>query len=178
MGDFLFALTDWLRTTFLLDFAFWITETSLSLLMVENFWMVPIAQVIHILSMAAAFGATLMLTLRVLGKAGGTLTVGQAGARYIPWIWWGLVGIAISGLLMITAEPIRNMVNAIFWIKMILLAVTIAITLRFQSGIKARAEAAGPTWVASSGTRTTAVAILILWCLIMACGRWIAYVPV
>ena len=70
MFDLLFAITDWLRTTALLDLSFWITETSISLWMVENFWNVPLAQVLHILSIAAAFGATLMLSLRVLGKAG------------------------------------------------------------------------------------------------------------
>lgn len=178
MMDLLFNFTDWLRGTFLLDLAFWITETRLSLFMVENFWMVPIMQVIHILSISAAFGASLMLTLRINDLAGGARTVGEVSARYVPWIWWGLVVIVISGLLMIAAEPIRNMVNAVFWIKMGLLAVTILVTILFQNAVRAKAEAAGPIWRASGGTRATSVAILVLWCLIMVCGRWIAYVPV
>lgn len=178
MGDLLFGMTDWLRTTSLLDFAFWLGETSVSLFMVENFWMVPIAQVIHILAIAAGFGATLMLSLRVNGLAGGDRTVGEVSARYVPWIWWSLVVIAISGLLMLTAEPIRNMVNALFWIKMILLVVTVIITLGFQKSVRRKAHAAGPVWRASAGTRTISIAIVVLWGLIMACGRWIAYVPV
>lgn len=178
MFDLLFSITDWLRTTLLLDFAFWITETSLSLWMVENFWNVPLAQVVHILSIAAAFGATLMLSLRTLGKAGTHQTVAETSARYVPWIWWGLLVIVISGLLMITAEPIRNMVNAVFWFKMVFLLLTIAVTLGFQKKILAQANAAGAGWQASSGTRLSAVLIIVLWCLIMLCGRWIAYVPV
>ena len=45
MFDLLFMMTDWLRNTFLLDFSFWITETPLSLFMVENFWNVPLGKV-------------------------------------------------------------------------------------------------------------------------------------
>lgn len=178
MFDLLFAITDWLRTTALLDFAFWITETPLSLWMVENFWNVPLAQVVHILSIAAAFGASMMLCLRVLGKAGTHQTVGQVSARYVPWIWWGLLVIILSGLLMLTAEPIRNMVNAVFWIKMVVLVVTVLITLSFQKKVQALALAGGAGWQASSGTRTTAILIIVLWWFVMLCGRWIAYVPV
>lgn len=178
MLDLLFEFTDWLRGTFLLDLSFWITETPISVVMVENFWFVPLVQVVHILAIAAAFGATLMLSLRVLGSAATTLSMEQVSARYVPWIWWGLLAILLSGLLMITAEPIRNMVNAVFWIKMILLVGAIFITLSFQRGIRAQALAAGPGWQASGGTRSTAILILVLWALVMVCGRWIAYVPV
>ncbi|MEO5707922.1 MAG: DUF6644 family protein [Alteraurantiacibacter sp.] len=178
MFDLLFSLTDWLRNTFLLDFAFWITETPLSLFMVENFWNVPLAQVMHILSISAAFGATLMLSLRVLGKAGMGQTMAATSARYVRWIWWSLLVIVLSGTLMITAEPIRNMVNAVFWIKMVLLLVAVAVSLAFQKRVQAAALAGGADWRAPAGTRVTAVLLIVLWCLIMLCGRWIAYVPV
>jgi hypothetical protein len=93
-------------------------------------------------------------------------------------MWWSLLGILISGLLMITAEPIRNMVNAVFWIKMITLVVVMALTLVFQKSVRTKALAGGEAFVASSGTRTTGLLLVILWCFIMFCGRWIAYVPV
>lgn len=178
MLDLLFNFTEWLRTTFLLDLSFWITETPLSLFMVENFWNVPIAQVIHIASIGLAFASLLMLTLRTYEKAGTTLSVSANAARYLPWMWWSLLGIVLSGLLMITAEPIRNMVNAVFWIKMIALAVAMVLTIGFQKGVKTKALAAGDGYVASTGTRTTGLVLVILWCFIMLCGRWIAYVPV
>ncbi|MCL6250760.1 hypothetical protein M3P36_06840 [Altererythrobacter sp. KTW20L] len=162
----------------LLDFSFWLGDTSLSLFMVENFWNVPIAQVIHIAAIGIGFASLLMMTLRVYEKAGMTQPVSANAARYLPWMWWSLLVILLSGLLMITAEPIRNMVNAVFWIKMIALVGTILVTLRFQTSVKAKALAGGAGYVASSGTRTTGLALVILWCFIMFCGRWIAYVPV
>lgn len=178
MFDLLFNLTDWLRNTFLLDLAFWITETPLSLFMVENFWNVPLAQVVHILGIGATFGATLMLSLRVLGKAGTHQTLTAQADRYISWTWWGLLVIVISGLLMITAEPIRNMVNAVFWIKMVALLVVVFLSLGFQKKVRAAGVAGGADAQVSGGMKSTAWIILVLWALIMLCGRWIAYVPV
>ncbi len=70
--------------------AFWMQETGFSLFMVEKFWNVPIAQAIHILSIGSAFGATLMMVLRINGRAGAGLTIEQSGARFLPWIRWGL----------------------------------------------------------------------------------------
>jgi len=178
MGDLLFEITDWMRGTVLLDWAFWMQETGFSLFMVENFWNVPIAQAIHLLSIGAAFGATLMMVLRVNGKAGAGLTIAQSAARFAPWVRWGLLVIVLSGLAMIMAEPVRNMINAVFWIKMIALIVMVLISLGYIRSVSAQAQAAGSGWVASAGAKSTGVLILLLWCLIMVCGRWIAYVPV
>jgi hypothetical protein len=178
MGDFLFAITDWMRGTFLLDWAFWMQETGFSLFMVETFWNVPIAQAIHILAIGAAFGATLMLVLRVNGRAGAGLTIEQTTARFIPWIRFGLVVIVISGLAMIFAEPVRNMINAIFWIKMIALLAMVAISLRYAASVRRAGQTGGVGWQATGGARATGWVIVVLWCVIMACGRWIAYVPV
>jgi len=178
MGDLLFNITDWMRGTFLLELAFWMQETGFSLFMVENFWNVPIAQAIHILSIAAAFGATLMLVLRINGRAGAGLSMEQTAARFVPWIRWGLLVIIISGFTMIFAEPVRNMINAVFWIKMVVLVVMVLISLSYVGSVRKAAVAAGSGWQASGGARTTGWVIILLWCLIMVCGRWIAYVPV
>lgn len=178
MGDLLYNITDWMRGTFLLEWAFWMQETGFSLFMVENFWNVPIAQAIHILSIGAAFGATLMTVLRINGRAGAGLTIEQTSARFVPWIRWGLLVIVISGLTMIFAEPVRNMINAVFWIKMIALIVMALISLSYIRSVRAKALAGGSGWQASGGAKSTGWVIVLLWCLIMVCGRWIAYVPV
>lgn len=178
MGDLLFNITDWMRGTFLLEWAFWMQETAFSLFMVENFWNVPLAQAIHILSIGASFGAVLMLVLRINGSAGQALTLEQVSARFVPWIRWGLLLIVISGMAMIFAEPVRNMINAVFWIKMVLLVALVLISLAYIRSVRAAAVAAGTGWQASGGAKLTGWAIVLIWCLIMVCGRWIAYVPV
>lgn len=178
MGDFFFNLTERLRDTFLLDAAFWMQETGISQFMVLNFWAVPIAQVLHLMGIAAGFGSMLMLTLRINNLAGGGRTVPAVAARFVPWVWWALLFIVFSGLLMLMAEPVRNMINGVFWFKMVTLLVTLIITRVFQKAAISQATVHGPTWNASAGLKVTSWLLIILWCVVIAGGRWIAYAPV
>ena len=178
MGEILFQFTEWLRGTFLVDFALWISDTSLSLWIVTHFWAIPIFQVIHILSIAAGFGALLMMSLRIFGMAGGGRTIHETSDRFLPWMWWAMVFLAISGLLMIVGEPVRELINPIFWIKMATIVVMLAVSILFMNSVRAKAHAGGVDWVASGGTKTGALVLIVLWLLIMAGGRWIAYAPV
>jgi hypothetical protein len=174
MTDFLFSITEWLRTTPLVDLALWINETSLNAWIVTHFWAIPIFQVFHILAIAASFGSILMINARILGISGEGRTVAQTTSRYMPWIWWALVVLIGSGLLMIIAEPIRELINPFFWIKMILVASAILISIWFHKGILRDIREdhdIGPT------ERSVAIVLVILWMAIMFCGRWIAYAP-
>ena len=178
MGDFLFNFTEWLRSTFLVDFALWISDSSLSLWIVTHFWAIPIFQVIHILSIAAGFGALLMMSLRIFGMAGGGRTIHQTTERFLPWMWWALVFLTISGLLMIVGEPVRELINPIFWFKMATIVVMLAVSIGFMNAVRTKAHAGGVDWTASAGTKTGAFVLIVLWLIIMAGGRWIAYAPV
>jgi hypothetical protein len=173
MGDLLFSLTEWLRTTPLIDLALWISDTAFSELIVTNFWAIPIFQTIHILAIAGSFVAILMMTARVFGVAGHASLL-ETEQRYTKVLWWSLLVLLITGFLMIMGEPIRELVNSVFWIKMILIVVGVFLALAFAKSL-ARQSAAGDT--VSGGTKGTAILLVILWCVIIACGRWIAYAP-
>lgn len=175
MGDLLYNFTEWLRGTSLVDISLAISEWKLSHLMAENFWAIPAVQVIHILSIAAAFGAILLMHSRVAGFAGMNLTVQENAARYVPWVWAGFIGLIVSGLLMIVGEPVRELINPIFWIKMVLVIVAILLSLSFHNGAVKRI---GSDQAISGGLKATSVFLIVLWCVIMLCGRWIAYAPV
>ncbi len=70
LGDALFQMTGWLRTTWVVEFSLWVSETRPCIWLQENFLAIPTFQTIHILSIAVLFGSALMLNLRVLGYAG------------------------------------------------------------------------------------------------------------
>lgn len=175
MGDMLYNFTEWLRSTQLVEFALWISDTSLSQVIVTNFWSIPIIQVFHILSLAGAFGAVFMVNLRIFNLAGTDRTIAEISQRYIPWLWWSLLVMLISGILLIVGEPIRELINPVFWIKMGLVIAIIVISLAFHGGVLRRL--AGGASV-TPGIRMAALFIIILWCVTMLCGRWIAYAPV
>ena len=175
MSDLLFNFTEWLRTTPLIDLAFWIGDTPLSLWIVTHFWAIPILQCFHILAIAAAFGAIIMVNLRIFNLAGVDRTMAETERRYIRWIWWSLLVLVLSGIGMIVGEPIRELINPIFWIKMVLVVVAILVSLAFHGRVMRRLSAGGTV---TGGIKAGALFIIILWCVIMLCGRWIAYAPV
>lgn len=175
IGDMMFAIAEWLRSTWLVEFALWISETKLSLFIQTNFWIIPTLQTIHILAIAATFSAVLMTNLRILGLAAKSRTIPQVVNRYYPWVWWGLLVLLCSGTFLTIGEPIRELMNGAFWIKMILVACAALIALRFYRSTRNAVGSTGD--VASGGAKFGAVLITLLWMVIMVLGRWIAYVP-
>jgi hypothetical protein len=175
MGDLLYHFTEWLRTTQLVELTLYLNDTRASLWLQTHFWAIPILQCIHILSIAAAFGSILMVSLRLFNLAGTERTMAETERRYIRWIWWSLVTLVISGSLLVLSEPIRDLVNPVFWVKMVGVVLAILASLWFHGRVMRRLAAGGQ---AGPVIKTGAVLIIILWCLIMLGGRWIAYAPV
>ena len=178
IGDFLFQMTEWIRTTQLVEFSLWVSEWPFCLWLQENFLAIPTFQTIHILSIAVLFGSTLMLNLRILGVVGTDQQLTEAFRRYQPWIWGGLLALVSTGIVLLISEPVRNMINPIFWFKMGALIVTVLLSLWFQGAVRSRMAQWDVSPSGHAAVRTGAVALIILWCVVMAGGRWIAYAPV
>jgi len=175
MGDLLYNLTEWLRTTPLVELSLWISDTSLSMWIVTHFWAIPIIQCFHILALAASFGAVLMINLRIFNLAGTDRTLAETERRYVKWIWWALLVMLLSGIGLIIGEPTRELINPVFWIKMVLVIGAVFVSLAFHGKVMRRLAAGGTV---TAGIKAAAIFIIILWCVIILCGRWIAYAPV
>ncbi len=68
--DTLFHMTEWLRTTWVVDFSLWVSNTAACQWLQSHFVAIPGFQSIHILAIAVLFGSSLMVNLRILGVAG------------------------------------------------------------------------------------------------------------
>jgi hypothetical protein len=84
------AFAQWLKSPPWVEFSVWIAGTPLSIPLNQNSWITPSAQSIHILSIAATFGAALMINLRIVQLAGHGRSLSQIEDRYAPWVWRGL----------------------------------------------------------------------------------------
>jgi hypothetical protein len=175
--DLMYALAQWLKTTPLAPLALWLQETPLNKLVDSNFWIAPVVQTIHILAIGATVGSVLMVGLRIYQVAGLSRTLAQTATRYLPWLWWALLALLLTGLILIIGEPARELMNPAFWTKMVLVLTAIAVSIAFQQAVRRHAG----EWELSPGgslaMRTGAAAILVLWCVIIVLGRWIAYAP-
>src|SRR5690606_36960526 len=89
------------------------------------------------------FVSILMVALRVLGRVRTDETLAQVWNRFAPWMCVGIVVMAVTGVLLVIGEPVREFTALSFWIKMALIVVGVASALLF--GRAARAAAAeGP----------------------------------
>jgi hypothetical protein len=134
----------------------------------------PIIQVFHILAISGSFASILMINARMFGIAGSS-SMEETSRRYIKVLWWSLVVLVITGVLMIITEPIRELINPIFWIKMPLVVFGVLVVIWFQKGVLRRVTSGGEI---GATQKATGLFLVVLWCLIMLCGRWIAYAPV
>jgi MFS superfamily sulfate permease-like transporter len=117
-----------------------------------------------------------MVDLRLMGLMGHTQSISGLARRFVPWVWWSLVVLLLTGLILIAAEPRRDLLNPVFQAKMALILVAIAVTVVFQETVRRNMEFWDLSPRRRAGAWLTAVVSLVVWTAIVGCGRWIAYV--
>jgi hypothetical protein len=93
-------------------FCEWLAATALSTEIQSVGWIVPALQTIHILSIAIVMSAAAMVDLHVLGILSQSLPLAAVARRFLPWIWWTLIVLLLSGSALIIGEPGRSHVDS------------------------------------------------------------------
>jgi hypothetical protein len=137
-------------------------------------WSFPALEITHLLGLTVVFGGMVLLDLRLLGM-GRVLPISLLQRHILPCVWLGFAVAAASGIWLILYEATKLMTDPAFVIKMILLPL-VALNAWFMHHYAQRelaswdVHAVSPPWV-----RLSAVLSLLMWCVILACGRLIAY---
>jgi hypothetical protein len=156
-------------------FAVWLAATPVSLFIQNVLWIIPAVQCVHIVMIAIVLSSVAMIDLRIFGMAGREASLRQTADRYLPWIWWALIVLAITGMTLITGEPVRSLTNPAFQIKMLLLLAAVIVTVVFQVTVHRDAALWDQSRLSAPAIKIAAVATLLLWFAIAVAGRWIAY---
>lgn len=159
-------------------FTLWLNSTALSLAIRNAQGVIPLLQTIHILSVAVVIWSALMVDLRVLGVVGRNESGSAIATRFLPPIWWTLIVLLATGMILIIGEPKRTLENYVFQFKMITLIVGILATLGIKHFLTNDADFDHQAQVQTLGAAAKALAILsiVSWVAIIFAGRWIAYV--
>lgn len=148
-----------------------IGTSRMTAVIVDNFWIVPTVQSIHIIAIAFVLTGSVVITGRAWGVIGMEWTAARWGQRLLPGMWAALAVLLVTGILMIIGEPTRELPNASFQVKMV--AVIVAVLLNV---VLARRILAADGAAVATGTRALALLLMLIWLFIIAAGRWIAYV--
>jgi len=152
-----------------------IEQLPLAVAMRHELWLYPVVEVFHIIGFVILVGGIVVLDLRLLGftKA---LPVRMLARHVLPWSMGALMLIVPSGLLMFIAHAGDLVGNTAFIIKMLLLLCAGANAAAFHAGVFR--GVAG--WDIAAGVpgaaKLHALASLLIWAGVLACGRLLAYV--
>ena len=157
-------------------FAEWLSATPPSMLIQNVLWIIPGSQSIHILAIAMVMASAVVISLRVLGLIMRDLPLATVMKRFAPWIWYSLIVLLVTGLVLVVGEPGRSITNWIFQLKMLLLLIAIASLLLLLLPMRRDEhywdQAGGGM---HAGAKLIAVFSLAVWSCIIFAGRWIAY---
>jgi hydrogenase-4 membrane subunit HyfE len=158
------------------QFCDWLAATPLSQTFADAGWFVPTVQSFHILSIAVVVTTVLMLDFRLLRITRNEPPLSELAHGFLPWTWAALGVLLVSGVLLTITEPVRELMNTAFRLKMLMVAVLAVLTLIFQAPLRKNPA----FWQASTGRRWLGGLLgLVSLCLVVSivvAGRLIAYV--
>ena len=137
--------------------------------------MIPTIQSIHIIGIGVVLGSVFMIDLRILGWAGTDQTLRQTTSRFGPWLTGALCLQLATGILMVIGEPVRELVNFSFWLKMFLVALGTLIAAIFLITLPKHQQQWDETLVNRRSIKSLAILTFLIWLCIIILGRLIAY---
>ena len=152
----------------------WLEATGLGRAMRQWLWLYPIVEIVHIAGIVALVGAAAMFDLRLLGFSR-RLPVSAMAAHLLPWARAGLAVVVPTGVMMFVAHATEMAENPAFRLKLVFIAAALANAAAFHRWpfrSVSRWDIYAPT---PSSARFAAVASLVLWSCVIACGRLLAY---
>ncbi|MEP7349914.1 MAG: DUF6644 family protein [Sphingorhabdus sp.] len=162
-------------------FSEWLYATSFSTGLRETTWAIPTIQSIHIFAISIIIGSALVTELRLAGMFAVDRAVPDVLRRYLPWMGRALAILLLTGLLLVVAEPGRTIGNTVFWIKMALVVGASVVTLKAREPLLRENIVVEGDELAFEGedraeaSKLLAWFMVLVWCAIVFCGRFIAY---
>jgi hypothetical protein len=149
-------------------------QSALGAAIRESVWAYPVANVGHILALMLLAGAVAIMDLRLLGAFPATPAAPVVRrARSVAAL--GLLLMAVTGLVLFTAEASHVAMNPVFQIKAGLIGLGILNALLVAGPAVARMDGAGLDAAVPARARLAAGMSLVIWTAVAACGRLIAY---
>ncbi|HWF48821.1 MAG TPA: DUF6644 family protein [Bryobacteraceae bacterium] len=150
----------------------WLGRTSLGAFMQQSGYAFPMVEMVHLLALAILGGAILIIDLRLLGLGLKSLSAERLAQELTPYLTGCLIASAVSGLLLLSGEPLKCYYNLAFRLKMLFLAVAVLFYFVVQKRIF-QFEREGRRELLQ---KLTGVVSLLLWLAVGLAGRAIGVI--
>jgi hypothetical protein len=161
----------------LIEWAERLEQTSLGEAIGSSRYAFPIIEGTHLIGLSVAVGLLFITDLRLMGIFLKRVPVNTVLTQLRPWILGGFVVIVISGSLLFVSEATTLLAAPTFAFKILFMALAAANAAYFEFAVVPQANlrdnpAALPGKVVFAGATS-----LVLWSLVIVCGRLIPYIP-
>jgi len=140
----------------------------------QSKWLYPLANVGHIVALVCFAGAMAVMDVRLLGGLAETSPARVLG-RARRFAIWALVAMAVTGSMLFLAEASHLVVNPVFLVKLALIATGLVNIAAYEFGARRAVESLAPGAPMPASAQTAGVLSLMIWIVVAACGRSIAY---
>jgi len=159
----------------LLPFVQWLANTPGSTALHESVYMYPLVESAHVLTLCIFLGLAVMFDLRLLGITLTRVPMSQLKQRLGPWMTAGFIVMVITGVLLFYAIPVRSYQSVWFRTKAVALVLAGLNAFMFHRTIDRRIDEWDRDPVPPRAARRAGARSLVLWTVIVVCGRMIAY---
>lgn len=157
------------------DLLEWLGNTPWSVQLLESFWVWPLIESTHVLTITLFVGATMMMDLRLMGVSFGNLLASDFTDRLLPWIRVGFAIMVITGVLIFYSAPVRYYYNIFFRLKMLVLVLAGLNVWLFHSRIHRRIYEWDAEQRPPRAARVAGAVSIVAWMVVVMSGRMIAY---
>jgi hypothetical protein len=159
------------------SFLQWLAGTQFSTTMRESTWAEPIVETIHVLTLTMFLGFSVLLDLRLVGLCLTRKRVSEALAQFNPWLFGAFAVMVVTGTLLFCGDPVSfyNTEPPFFKAKMIMLVVAGLNVVIFNLGVGRKVAEWDLDTKPPLAAKAAGIISIVLWILIVAAGRAIAY---
>ena len=159
----------------LLPFFQWLASTPGSIALHESFFMYPLLESSHVLTICLFVGMSVIWDLRLLGVILPQVPMVEMTRRIWPYMLIGFIMMVITGLLLVYAIPVRSYQNIFFRVKMVMFVLAGLNAWVFHRTVFRTVGEWNMAAPPPRRARAAAAASLFLWAGIVVTGRMIAY---
>jgi uncharacterized membrane protein len=141
----------------------------------ESLWAFPAIETLHVIALVTVVGTIAIVDLRLLGLAGMRAPVTEMTDDTLKWTWVAFILAAITGTLLWVSKASTYMINPYFLIKMGLLVLAGLNMLYFHFFTYKTVHEWDTSYQLPKGAKVAAILSLILWIVIVFCGRAIGF---
>jgi hypothetical protein len=138
-----------------------------------NFW--NVLEGTHLIALMLFAGTIFVVDLRLLGVTFRKTKVSAISDAILPLTVFSFVFVSLTGLGLLFAKPIYYYHTLLFLAKMVFLALALLNIVVFHGRVQATQGSWDADEVPPRAARMSAAASLILWTMVILCGRFIPY---